>query len=419
MQDYMNSTIQVKKETKNFEIEIDTKKLEETIKGGLKTLCTVVGWEVMQQLFSAETDELCGPKGKHDKERKAYRHGSDQTKVVYGGEKRCVQTPRVRAKDGSGEIPLETLAFFQDEDRLTDAIFSTMINGVSTRKYARTLDSDGIQSKSISKSSVSAHFRKGLEKTAQEFFKRPLESEYVALMIDGVHVGKMVVVVAMGITFDGHKHILGLKSGGTENHVVVEGLFNNLVERGLDPDYPRLYVIDGGKGLHKAIKNTFGKDAVVQRCQVHKKRNVLEYLPESSKADIGLRISMAYLEFSYDAAKKQLLQICTELERSYPDAASSLLEGLEETLTVHRLQVPGLLRKTLATTNPIESGNAVARTISGRTKNWRDGDMILKHMAAAYLSAEESFRRVNGYKQIPFLINALSSAYCSSVITTA
>jgi len=419
MKEYRNSPIQVKHEMKSFEFEIDKKQLETTVKEGLKALCTVVGWEVMQQLFTDETEELCGPKGKHDKERKAYRHGADKTKVVLGGEKRSVQTPRVRAKDGSGEMPLETLIFFQNEDQLTDAIFRTMINGVSTRKYSRTLDGDGVQSKSISKSNVSTHFRKGLEKTAQEFFKRQLENEYIALMIDGIRVGKMVVMVVMGVTIDGHKQILGLKSGGTENHTVVEALFNDLIDRGLDPEYPRLYVADGGKGLHKAIKNIFGTNAPIQRCQVHKKRNVLEHLPESAKADIGLRISMAYLEFSYDAAKKQLLQLCTELERTYPDAANSLLEGLEETLTVHRLQVPGLLRKTLASTNPIESGNSVARTVSGRTKNWRDGSMILKHMAAAYLSAEQSFRRINGYKQIPFLINALSSVDSSSAIITA
>ena len=419
MKEYRNHPIQVKTGTRNFEIEIDTDQLQETIKDGLRTLCTLTGWEVMKQLFTDETEELCGPKGKHNKERKAYRHGSDQTKVILGGEKRKVQTPRVRAIDGSGEIPLETLAFFQNEDQLTDAIFSTMINGVSCRKYSRTLDSHGTESESISKSHVSKHFQKGLEKASQEFFRRPLDGEYVALMMDGIGVGKMTVIVAMGVTTDGHKQILGLRSGSTENHTVVEALFSDLMTRGLDPDHPRLYVMDGGKGLHKAIQNTFGKDAVIQRCQVHKKRNVLSHLPESEKANAGLQISQAYLEFDYKTAKDKLLSLHKDLELRYPDAAASLLEGLEESLTIHRLQVPGLLRKTLASTNPIESGNALARTISGRTRNWRDGDMILKHMAASYLTAEESFRRVNGYKQIPFLINALSSICSSSAITSA
>ena len=408
MKSHISNTNEVNNGTTIFNIELDTGKLTDTIKGGLKALCLVTGWEVMQQLFLQETEELCGPKGRHDSERTAYRHGTDQTKVIFGGEKRSVQTPRVRAKDGSGEIPLETLLFFQNEEQLTDAIFSTMINGVSTRKYQRT-QGGGTESKSINKSNVSEHFKKGLDKASKEFFGRRLDEEYVAVMVDGIHVGKMTVVVAMGITSDGQKSILGLVSGGTENHTVAEALFKDLIDRGLDQDCNRLYVIDGGKGLHRAIKNVFGKDALIQRCQVHKKRNVLSHLPESEKANVGLKLSLAYMEFDYDAAKRRLMELHAELKRNYPDAAASLLEGLEETLTVHMLKVPGLLRKTLATTNPIESGNSVARTISGRTRNWRDGDMILKHMAASYLSAEESFRRVNGYKEIPdFVKNVLS-----------
>jgi transposase-like protein len=219
----------------------------------------------------------------------------------------------------------------------------------------------------------------------------------------------------MGVDTDGKKHILGLKAGGTENHVVVKDLLADLIERGLDPTAPRLFVLDGSKALHKAVTETFGDLALIQRCQVHKKRNVLSYLPESQKDWYGLQISLAYQEFDYDIAHKKLKEIADSLDSRYPDAAASLLEGLEETLTVNKLQVPGRLRKTLATTNPIEAANSAARDATKRNKRYNNGEMVLKHMAAGYVQAEASFRRITGYKEIPFVVNALhTKTNCSN-----
>jgi len=243
-----------------------------------------------------------------------------------------------------------------------------------------------------------------------DFFNRPIENAFPMIMIDGKAVGSMHVITAMGITAQGEKQILGLLAGATENSLVVKDLLADLIKRGLNADIPHLFIIDGAKALSKAIKDTFGKRALIQRCQVHKKRNVLSYLPKSEQTNVGLAISKAYLEFDYEEAFQQLTVLTEKLERRYPSAAASLLEGLEETLTVHRLQIPATLRKTLSNTNPIESANSVAASVVRRVNNWQNGEMVLRHMAVAFLEAEQSFHRINGYREIPLLLAALAKA---------
>lgn len=241
----------------------------------------------------------------------------------------------------------------------------------------------------------------------EEFFARPITNDYPVIMIDGVSVGEMMVVAAMGIASDGRKQVLGLVEGATENHIVVKSLLSDLISRGLTIETPRLFVLDGGKGLSKAVHDTLGGNALIQRCQVHKKRNVLSHLPESEQTNTGLAISRAYMEFDYDKAKLSLELIADNLENRYPKAAASLREGLDETLTVHRLKVPGLLRQTLATTNPLESANSVARSVVRRVTSWKDGEHIIRTLAAGFMEAEKGFRRIKGYRQIPLLTTAL------------
>jgi len=422
MKDYIQRTTPVNKnltkEAQKAAMEIinsDRDELKEIASKGLQHLAMQVGLTAMFQVFEEEVTELCGPKGKHSEDRQAYRHGQDATKVVYGGTKISVKSPRVRSKTG-GEIPLDSLEYFQAEDQLNENIFAMILNGISTRKYegvaTRTISAE---SKSVGKSTVSKRYQVELEKVAKEFFNRKLEDDYFAIMIDGITVAKLTVIVAMGINTDGKKHILGLVAGGSENSSVVKVLLDDLIDRGLNPDTARLFVLDGSKALYKGVKDTFGSNCYIQRCQVHKKRNVVAHLPDSEKDGIGIRISLAYMEYDYDAALSKLNAIANDLEHRYPDAAASLREGLEETLTVHKLNVPGKLRKTLATTNPIESGNSVARAITNRNKRYQSGEMILKHMAAGYIQAEASFKRINGYKEIPFLINQL---YVSPEVST-
>lgn len=387
---------------------LDEESIIDTATRGLKNLCTVMGMEVMRQLLEMDVIQVAGEKGRHNASREAYRHGHEQTKVVLDGRKQSVQKPRVRSKSGV-ELPLPSLGWFQTEDALNEEILRNLLCGVSTRKYQRSVAGNGENGSCTSKSEVSRRYVASLQTLMDEFFNRPLDGDYVAIMIDGMNVSDMSIIAAMGIKRDGHKQVLGLIAGATENNVVVKQLLADLMERGLSPDTPRLYVLDGAKALHKAVSDTFGKKGIIQRCQVHKKRNVLSYLPQSEQANVSLAISRAYLEFDYDKAKNQLCLIADNLDNRYPDAAASLREGLEETLTVHRLKVPGILRKTLSNTNAMESANSVAAAQARRTTNWKDGAMILRHFAAAFLQAEASFRRVSGYREIPFLVSTLAS----------
>jgi len=395
---------------------IDSDKLLEIAEAGLEQMAYQIGIEAMLQIFEQDVDELAGPKYKRNAQRKATRHGTEPTKVVFGDKKISVRKPRVRTPGKEGhDIPLPSLAYFQNEDPLDRAVLTRLLCGISTRKYERTAALVE-EASSVSKSEVSRRFNVELGRLMEEFFDRGLSDDmYPTIMIDGMERGGMTIIAALGVRTDGRKVVLGLVEGATENSQAAKKLLEDLIDRGLRVDARRLFVLDGAKALAKAVRDIFGDMAVIQRCQVHKKRNVLSYLPESEKGNIGLAISKAYLEYDYDKAKRQLELIADNLERRYPSAAASMREGLEETLTVNRLGVHGLLRSSLTSTNMMESANSVASGIVRKITKWRDGEMLLKHMAAAFLEAERGFRRVKGYKHMPELIAALN--YDSEAIT--
>ena len=382
--------------------------LMEIAEEGLKEMVFEVGMKVMYQLFEWDVEDLAGPKGKHNKDRIAYRHGTEPTKVVFGDKKIKVTKPRIRS--GGHDVPLPSLQYFQNEDALDGSIVTRLLCGISTRKYDRTTANECGEGACTSKSEVSRRFITGLNKLMDEFFNRRLDDTFPAIMIDGIEVGGMTVIAALGIANDGKKQVLGLVEGGSENSDAVKSLLADLIERGLNTDVPRLFVLDGSKALKKAVTDTFGNKSFIQRCQVHKKRNVLSHLPQSEQANIGLAISRAYMEFDYDKALHQLHIIANNLDNRYPDAAASMREGLEETLTVYRLNIPALLRKTLTSTNAMESANSAAAGVVRRISKWRDGEMVLRHMAAGFLEAERGFRRVQGFREMPFLIAALYDA---------
>lgn len=384
---------------------IDTERLLEIAEEGFMAMAYEMGLEAMRQILEQDVEEIAGPKGKHNKGRTAYRHGIESTTVVYGDKKVSVMKPRVRS--GSGEVQLPSLDYFKNENTLNKSVLTRLLSGISTRKYIRTV-TEGGEAVSVSKSDVSRRFNVELDKLMDEFFGRKLDGDiYPIIMVDGMQRGGMTIIAALGIRSDGKKEVLGLIEGGTENSQTVKYLFSDLIERGLRDDVRRLFVIDGAKALTKAVNDTFGNNAEIQRCQVHKKRNVLANLPESEQANIGIAISKAYMEFDYHEASRKLNLIADNLEWRYPSAATSLREGLDETLTVSRLGVPGTLRKTLSNTNAMESANATAAGIVRRISKWRDGEMLLKHMAAGFMEAERGFRRVQGYRQIPFLMDSL------------
>jgi len=384
------------------------KEIHSEVKDGLMGLAFTAGLSIMKALIEEEITQLAGPKGKHDPNRRAYRHGSEPSNVTFGGRKVSVSKPRVRSKDGE-EIPIETFKQFQSEDPLGIAAMERLLYGLTTRTYDKSLDSVGrVDSRSISRDSVSRRFIKRTKEALEELLSRKLEDRhYVALFIDGHGLGEHLVITAMGLDADGHKHILGIREGATENATVCKELLQDLVDRGLDISKGILVVIDGAKALRSAVKAVFGQNVLVQRCQVHKMRNVLEHLPDNKRSEVKRQMAQAYMQTDAAIAKRLLVNLARTLEHDYPSAAESLREGMDETLTVMRLKVPGLLKLTLKSTNPVESAfNGTARH-TRNVKRWRNGDMARRWMAAALLEVEKRFKKIKGYKEIPTLTKAL------------
>jgi transposase-like protein len=285
-----------------------------------------------------------------------------------------------------------------------------MVLGVSTRRYARSLEPlpAALAARGTSKSAVSARFVYGTERKLGELLSRDLHGlKLVALMIDGVHFGEHVVLAAVGVDERGHKHVLGLREGATENAAAVKALLADLVERGLDSGRALLVVIDGAKALHKAVAEVFGRRALIQRCREHKKRNVTDALPERLRAAVRGAMVQAYAARDAGRARRLLGNLARRLEHQHPGAAASLREGLEETLTVMRLGLPENLERVLSSTNLIENLFSRVREIGRRVKRWQSGTMVLRWTAAGVLEAERGFRKLAGYRAIPTLVAAL------------
>ena len=381
-------------------------------KEGLLALSVGVGLGVLHELMEAEVDEVVGPKGKHDADRSAVRHGHDRGEVTLGGRRVPVDRPRARSADGEHEVELGTYAHFAARDRLTDVMLQRMLAGVSTRHYARTGEPVGTEiddiARSTSKSAVSREFVSRTREQLIDLMSRPLDDLRLAVvMLDGIELKGRCCVVALGIDVDGVKHPLGLWDGSTENATVATTLLTNLVERGLDVEQGVLVVLDGAKALRKAVRDVFGTDTPVQRCVRHKERNVLGHLPERDRPPVRRRLRAAWALDDHDRALEQLRVLAGELERSHPGAAASLREGMDETLTVTRLGLRGRLKRTLASTNPCESMIETVRRISRNVKRWQNGDMCLRWTAAGMLEAQARFRRIIGHRDLAKLALAV------------
>ncbi len=380
-------------------------------KEGLLALSVGVGLGVLAELLEEEVVEVVGVKGKHDRERTAVRHGHEAGEVTLGGRRVAVERPRVRSADGAAEVRLRTYECFADRDPLSRVVLERMLAGVSTRRYRRTQEPVGSEvearERSTSKSSVSRTLIERTRRSLGELMSRRLDDVRLAvMMIDGLELQGRTNVVALGITTDGVKIPLGLWEGSTENATVATALLSDLVERGLDPEQGILFVIDGAKALRKAIRNVFG-DAPVQRCVRHKERNVTDHLPERERPAVQQRLRRAWALDDHARALDQLRQLAGELDRSYPGAAGSLREGMEETLTLTRLGVTGNLKRTLESTNPCESMIEIVRRTQRNVKRWSSGEMALRWTAAGMLEAERQFRRIIGYRDLATLVIAI------------
>jgi putative transposase len=379
---------------------------------GLMALSVGVGLGVMHELMEEELDEVVGPKGRQDPDRAAVRHGHEGGEVTLGGRRVPVSRPRARTADGSAEVPLATYAHFAARDPLTEVVLERMLAGVSTRRYRRTQEPVGAEveqaARSESKSAVSRTFVQRTREALAELMRRRLDDVRLAvLMLDGIDLKGRTNVVALGITTEGVKIPLGLWEGSTENAAVATALLADLVDRGLDSGQGVLCVIDGSKALRKAIRDVFGDRAPVHRCIRHKERNVLEHLPERDRDLVKRRLRRAWALDDHERAREQLQALAGELERTHPGAAASLREGLAETLTITRLGVTGSLKRTLASTNPIESMIECVRRTSRNVKRWQNGEMALRWTAAGMLEAEQQFRKIIGYQQLAKLAVAI------------
>jgi putative transposase len=380
-------------------------------KEGLLALSVGVGLGVLTELMKDEVDDVVGPKGKHNPDRVAVRHGHEDGEVTLGGRRVEVERPRVRTADGKAEVQLATYEHFADRDPLGRVVLERMLAGVSTRRYRRTQEPVGeeveIRARSTSKSAVSRTFVERTREALGELMSRQLSDLRLAvMMLDGLELKGRMMIVALGITTEGVKIALGLWEGSTENATVATALLSDLVERGLDPEQGMLFVIDGSKALRKAVRSVFG-EVPVQRCLWHKERNVMKHLPERDRPPIKARMRKAWRETDYPRALEQLTRLAGELEHTHPGAAGSLREGMQETLTVIRLGIRGKLRRTLESTNPCESMIDTVRTTQRNVKHWSSGEMGLRWTAAGMLEAEKQFRKVIGYTDLPRLAVAI------------
>jgi transposase-like protein len=391
-----------------------------TMREGLLAMAVSAGLAVMSSLMEESVTALCGPKGKHDAGRSALRHGAEDGSVTLGGRRVGVRRPRVRATDGSGELPVPAYDLFSSTELLGEMAMTKMMAKLSTRRYRAGLEPVGAQveatARSTSKSAVSRRFVEATEVALAELLDRDLSGlDLVALMVDGVHFAEHLVVVAMGIGMDGTKHPLALAEGSTENATLVTDLLVGLRDRGLDVTKPVLVVIDGSKALSVAVRAVFDHP-VIARCQLHKIRNVTSKLPEALGQTVAKKMRSAYHKEAL-VAQAELEELARQLSKSHPGAAGSLREGLAETLTVNRLGVPPTLARTLRSTNPIESMIEICRDHSANVKRWRDGQMALRWCAAGMAEAGKQFRKVNGFLHLPVLRKALEAEVARITVT--
>lgn len=392
------------------QVQISLGELAGKVKQGLLAFSVGVGLEVFRTLLDEDVTTIVGERGKWNPDRSAHRHGAEPSSVVLGGRKVAVERPRVRSV-ADEEIALPTWGAFSGDDLLDEMAFDRIVAGLSTRNYQAGLEPVGdVDAKGTSKSAVSRRFEARTRAALSELMNKDLsELDIYAIVADGEDVGDHTVVVALGIDRQGQKHPLGLREGSTENEAVCTALFRDLVERGLDFSGGILLVIDGGKGLRAAVRKVFGPLGLVQRCRLHKERNILRHLPDHMKAGIRRKIRRAWSERDPDKALAQLQQLAHFLEDRHPGAASSLREGMEETLTITKLGIPPGLTKTLFSTNTVESMISVGRTTMRNVKRWRNGKMVCRWVAAGMEVAAKQFRKVKGYKEIPVLIEALAA----------
>ncbi len=379
------------------------------VAAAIEETASQAGLLMMKALIDEEVEQVAGPRYTHQTDRQAVRWGHDEGHVIFAGRKVAMPKPRVRSVDGS-EVPLSRYQAFAHPRRMQQAVSQRILRRVSTRDYAGVLD-DLCEGYGIKKSSVSRHWKATSAAQLKQMLERPLaDRDLCALFLDGKEFHDFTLIVALGVDREGHKHVLGLWPGATENAEVCGALLDDLIERGLSRDQAYLFVLDGAKALRKAVVQRFGTKAFIQRCRVHKKRNIKKYLPTKYHGMLSMKLQVAWEMTDYEQARQELRKVQTWLASINQAAARSLEEGFEETLTVNRLQLPSQLRRLLASTNIIESCFSLTGDLCHNVKHWRNANMAWRWAGTVLLEAEKRFHRIQGYRELPLLINALGNA---------
>jgi putative transposase len=393
-------------------------------KKGLLGFVQQMGMVVLSELLELEAAQIAGPKGKHIEGRTHHHWGTATTPICFGGRNVSVAHPRVRVRGRGkgGEVTLPSVEALRESDPLSSRVAEQIVLGVSTRGYERSLEpiDMSLEARGASKSNASRALIDATTEKLAAFVSRTLDDlDLVAMFIDGIEFAGHAVLIALGVTIDGTKVPLGIWAGSTENSTVVTAFLQNMVDRSLRVEQSMLFVIDGGKAIRKALRDVFGDRAIVQRCQVHKARNVRDHLPESRRAYVARQMRDAYQSTTAATAKKKLMQLASWLDSNGEEsAAASLREGLDETLTVMRLELPGTLRRTFATTNAIENLNGSLRRVARNVKRWKDEAMIRRWVALGVAEAQKGFRRVKGFKNMPPLVAAIRPANATVAVAS-
>ena len=407
---------QAQTQAREVQLPLDVEALVEMTRQSLSSFAVEVGLRVAQCLLEDEVTQRCGERHERQPGRQETRFGHQPGFITIASQKVSLAKPRVRSTNGRGEADLERYRLLQSPEAMPQAALEHLVNGVSTRRYEQVVQL-ARQGFGVKKSSVSRGFVRASAAEVERLAERRFEDErFAVIFVDAQPYASEMMVVALGITTSGEKRLLGLRQGATENATVVTSLLEELRERGVRTDVPTLFVLDGAKALRAAVIRVWGKFAVIQRCQVHKRRNVEAHLPDKHHDELRQRLNAAYHETNQAQALALLRATAQWLRRISPAAAASLEEGLEETLTVVRLGVPELLRKTLATTNPIESAFSVAESVTRRVKRWRDGNMRERWCVAGLVDAESRFNRVKGHKHLPQFLTALERRVASPTL---
>lgn len=406
MRKYQRQMGQAKQKAENrtrltLEAQLPMAELIAGVSEDIERFAAQLGLTIIQQVMAAEIQEKLGRWG----QQLASRHGHQPGYVIYGGRKVTVERPRLRSREAK-EVPLASYQAFQKNGKLQQAVERQLTRQCSTRDYEGAIESC-LEGYGIKRSSVSRHWKIATTKQLEQLMQRPVPKDLLVLMIDSKFFGGDCLVAAIGVDLQGKKQVLGLWHGATENSTVVKGLLEDLVSRGLESERKLLVVIDGAKALRKAVQMVLGDQGLVQRCRIHKQRNVLDHLPEEKKAQALWRLQGAWNQKDSQLAEKELRKTARWLEGFSPMAATSLLEGLEETLTVQKLGIRHTLCRSLSNTNIIENCFSQAAQRTHRVKRWDGPKMVLRWTAAALLTAEKNFRRIRGCEQLKDLEKVL------------